>query len=61
MFRASVLALALVFSAPALWRACVDQNVPLDTALVRFLLAVPVAAVLVGGVRIAMRRTDREV
>ena len=59
MFRTSVLALALLFSGPALWRACVDQTVPLDTALVRFLLAIPVAAVLVGGVRVAMRRTEK--
>jgi len=60
MFRASVLALALLFNAQTLWRACVEQTVPLETALVRLLIAIPVAAVLVGGVRIATRRPDGE-
>jgi hypothetical protein len=57
--RASVLLLALLFAAPVLWRACIDQTVPLETAVVRFLLAVPVAWLLVGGVRIATRRSGR--
>jgi hypothetical protein len=56
MLRGSVLLLALAFSAPELWRAFVDQTADVDTALVHFLIAVPVAAVLVAGVRMATRR-----
>jgi hypothetical protein len=58
MLRGSVLFVALLFTAPVLWHALVTQTVGLDTAVVRFLIAVPVAAVLVGGVRIASRRRD---
>jgi hypothetical protein len=56
MLRGSVLLVALLFSAPVLWQAVVDQSVGLDTAVIRFLIAVPVAALLVGGVRLASRR-----
>ena len=55
----AVLLLALLFNAPVLWRACVDQGVPLQTAVVRVLLAIPVAWLLVGAVRLATRRDDR--
>lgn len=56
---ASVLLLALLFDAPVLWRACIDQTVPLQTALIRFLLAVPVAWVLMTILRVATRRSGR--
>jgi hypothetical protein len=56
MFRGSVLVCALLFSAPSLWRALVDQDVSVDQALIRFLIAIPVAAVLLGLVRFAMRK-----
>jgi hypothetical protein len=56
MFRGSVLVCALLFSAPTLWQALVDQSISVDAALVRFLIAIPVAAVLLGLVRMAMRK-----
>jgi hypothetical protein len=56
MFRGSVLLCALLFSAPSLWQALVDQDVSVDHALIRFLIAIPVAAVLLGLVRYAMRK-----
>jgi len=56
MFRGSVLVCALLFSAPTLWQALVDQSISVDAALVRFLIAIPVAAVLLGLVRAAMRK-----
>jgi len=56
MFRGSVLVCALLFSAPTLWQALVDQSISVDAALVRFLIAIPVAAVLLGLVRTAMHK-----
>lgn len=56
MFRGSVLLLALLFAAPSLWGALVEQTVSVDAALIRFLIAVPVAAALLGLVRLAMRK-----
>ena len=54
MFRGSVLLCALLFAAPTLWQALVDQTISVETALIRFLIAVPVAAILLGLVRSAM-------
>ena len=56
MLRGSVLVAALVFSAPTLWQAFVRQDISIDTAIVRFLIAVPVAAVLIGALRLATRQ-----
>jgi hypothetical protein len=44
-----------------MWQALVDQTISVETALVRFLIAVPVAAILLGLVRSAMDKpsTDR--
>jgi hypothetical protein len=56
MFRGSVLICALLFSAPTLWQALADQTISLEIALVRFLIAVPVAAILLGLFRMAMRK-----
>lgn len=61
MFRGSVLLCALLFAAPTMWQALVDQTISVETALIRFLIAVPVAAILLGLVRSAMDKpsTDR--
>lgn len=56
MFRGSVLFCALLFSAPVLWQALADQTISVEAALVRFLIAVPVAAILLGLVRMAMSK-----
>lgn len=55
MFRRSVLIVAFVICLPVLWGALVDQSVTLDAAGIRFLIALPVAAILVGIVRLAFR------
>lgn len=44
MFKPSVLLLALTLSSPALWSALVTESMSVTTALLRFLIAVPVAA-----------------
>lgn len=51
MFRYSTLVLAILISAPALWQGFVTGEVSTTTALVRFLIAVPVSAVLLGVLR----------
>lgn len=56
MFRGSVLLCALLFAAPSLWAALVDQSISVDSAVIRFLIAIPVAALLLGLVRAAMRK-----
>ena len=47
MFKPSVLVLAVLLSSTALWSAFVDGSMDVTTALIRFLIAVPVAAVMV--------------
>jgi hypothetical protein len=42
-----VLVLAVLLSSTALWSAFVDGSMDVTTALIRFLIAVPVAAVMV--------------
>lgn len=44
MFKPSVLLLALTLTSPALWSAFVTGSMSVTTALIRFLIAVPVAA-----------------
>lgn len=44
----STLLLAAVLSGPALWRCFVTQDIDQRTALVRFLIAIPVAAIMIG-------------
>ncbi|HEV7204468.1 MAG TPA: hypothetical protein VGN18_07630 [Jatrophihabitans sp.] len=58
MLRGSVLLLALVFAFPTIWAALVDHTITVDTAVVRFLVALPVAAVLLALVRMATRDRD---
>ena len=60
MFRGSVLLCALLFAAPTLWQALVDQTISVETALIRFLIAVPVAAILLGLVRSAMDKPSTD-
>ena len=50
MIRPSVLLFALVISAPALYRYVLDQ-VDLTAVLLRFIIAVPIAAVLLAALR----------
>ncbi|MFI5953565.1 hypothetical protein [Cryptosporangium sp. NPDC051539] len=49
--RFSVLLLAGVLASPALWQAFVVGNLDVDTALLRYLIAVIVAAVMLAIVR----------
>lgn len=55
MLKRSVLIVAFVICIPIIWSALVDQSVSLESAGIRFLIALPVAAILVGLVRFAMR------
>jgi hypothetical protein len=50
MIRWSVLLFALLITAPALYRYVLDE-IDLTEALIRFLIAVPVAAILLAGLR----------
>jgi hypothetical protein len=50
MIRWSVLLFALLISAPALYRYVFDE-IDLTEVLVRFLIAVPIAAILMAGLR----------
>ena len=50
MIRWSVLLFALLMSAPALYRFVLDE-IDITEVLVRFLIAVPVAAILLAGLR----------
>ena len=59
MFRGSVLLLALLISMPVMWQAFVGQTIGIDQALVRFVLAVPVAALLLGLLRLAAGNRTR--
>jgi hypothetical protein len=50
VIRPAVLLFALLLSAPALYRYVLDQ-VDVTQVLIRFLIAVPIAAVLLAGLR----------
>jgi hypothetical protein len=50
MIRPSVLLFALVISAPALYRYVLDQ-LDVTDVLIRFIIAVPIAALLLAGLR----------
>ncbi|WP_250003408.1 hypothetical protein [Actinoplanes sp. M2I2] len=50
MIRPSVLLFALLMSAPALYRYVLDE-VDLTEVLIRFVIAVPIAALLLAGLR----------
>jgi hypothetical protein len=55
MMRWSALLLAFVVSLPTLYSALWTQDVPVDSAVLHFLIAVPIMAVLCGLVRMAGR------
>lgn len=46
MLRPAVLGLAVLLSTPALWAAFAAGSMGITTALIRFLIAVPVAALM---------------
>lgn len=60
MVRPAALLLALAFTAPTIWDALVNQTVDVQTMLVHFLIAVPVAALLLGLVQLAAKRAPTE-
>jgi hypothetical protein len=47
VFRVPVLVLALLLTSPALWSAFVAGTMGVQTALIRFLIAMPIAAIMV--------------
>lgn len=59
MLRGSVLLVALFTAAPTIWAALKDQTLPVQTAMVHFLIAVPIVAVLLGLMRTAMAARGR--
>ncbi|GAA0418622.1 hypothetical protein Aca07nite_05920 [Actinoplanes capillaceus] len=62
MIRPSVLLFALLISAPAWYRLLLDE-LELRQVLIRFLIAVPVAAVLLAGLRFLLagyRKVEEE-
>lgn len=61
MIRPVVLLLAAVMAAPAIWQAAVDGQLDLNSALTRFLIAVPVAIVMVAGLRLLTADYRRKV
>ena len=59
MFRASVLLVSLLVSAPTVWAALGTQTISVEAAVIRFLITVPIVAVLLGLVRAAMKRDQQ--
>jgi hypothetical protein len=49
--RPSTLALAALIDAPAIWHTAVAHDMPPSTALLRFLIAVPVSAAMLAILR----------
>jgi hypothetical protein len=49
MLRPSALVLAAVFSSRAFWLAFVEHSLPVATAVIWFLVAIPVCAVALAG------------
>ena len=60
MFRLPVLLLALALSSPALWSALVTGSMSLETAIIRFLIAMPIAAFMAMVFRAVMRLYERD-
>ncbi|MFL6160979.1 MAG: hypothetical protein ACJ74U_02005 [Jatrophihabitantaceae bacterium] len=55
MFKPSVLGLAVLLSSTALWSAFINGSLSVTTALIRFLIAVPVAAIMVHAFNLVLR------
>jgi hypothetical protein len=60
MARFSTLGLAVLLASPALYSAFVKHTVDPMTALIRFLIAIPVAALMLWIVRLVTRDYGRE-
>ncbi|SDY81758.1 hypothetical protein SAMN05444365_103578 [Micromonospora pattaloongensis] len=52
LIRPAALGLATLMAGPALWRAFVTQTLDVQSALTRFLIAVPIAAIMLAALRI---------
>jgi hypothetical protein len=52
LIRPSTLLLAALMASPALYQAFVTQTLDVEDALIRFLIAVPVAMVMLAGLRL---------
>jgi hypothetical protein len=51
LIRPATLLLAAAMAGPALWRAFVTEDLDIDSALTRFLIAVPAAMVMLAALR----------
>jgi hypothetical protein len=51
LIRPAVIGLATLMAAPALWRGFVTQTLDAQSALARFLIAVPIAAIMLAALR----------
>jgi membrane protein implicated in regulation of membrane protease activity len=60
MLRPSVLGLAILLSTPALWSAFAAGSMGITTALIRFLIAVPVAALMLALLRMVTAGYSRQ-
>jgi hypothetical protein len=60
MLRPSVLGLAILLSTPALWSAFATGSLGITTALIRFLIAVPVAALMLTLLRMVTAGYSRQ-
>jgi membrane protein implicated in regulation of membrane protease activity len=60
MLRPSVLALAVLLSTPALWSAFVAGSMGITSALIRFLIAVPVAALMLALLQLVTASYSRQ-
>ncbi|SHG28298.1 hypothetical protein SAMN05443575_1911 [Jatrophihabitans endophyticus] len=58
MLRWSVLALSVLVNLPVFYGGLVEQNVPVEEVLTRFLITVPIIAILLAAVRAASRRSS---
>jgi hypothetical protein len=60
MLRPSVLGLAILLSTPALWSAFAVGSMGITTALIRFLIAMPVAALMLHLLRMVTASYSRQ-
>jgi membrane protein implicated in regulation of membrane protease activity len=60
MLRPSVLGLAILLSSPALWSAFAAGSMEITAALIRFLIAVPVAALMLALLRMVTAGYSRQ-
>jgi hypothetical protein len=60
VFRLPVLLLAIALTSPALWSALVTGSMSLETAIIRFLIAMPIAALMTMAFRATVRLYERD-